>query len=69
MISNELCSGHVIRVCMAAIICGLITACLDEAHQYFVPGRSAQITDVCVDFSGVIAGNILFTGLKKVFKC
>lgn len=35
---------------------GLFSAMLDELHQYFVPGRSAQISDVLIDFSGVLFG-------------
>ena len=52
----------------AVLICGLTAAMLDETHQYFVPGRSAEITDVCIDFSGFFAGCILYCGLKKGFK-
>lgn len=31
-------------------------ACSDELHQYFVPGRSAQFTDVMVDSIGFTLG-------------
>ncbi|MEE0059427.1 MAG: VanZ family protein [Acutalibacteraceae bacterium] len=34
----------------------------DEALQYFSPGRSPQISDVLLDFSGCIAG-LIFTAL------
>jgi hypothetical protein len=31
-------------------------ACTDEFHQYFVPGRSSQFTDVLIDTGGALAG-------------
>ncbi len=69
MLGDELYTPKEIRMYMAVFIFGLAVACLDEVHQCFVPGRSAQFVDVCIDFSGVIAGSILFLVLKKVFKC
>ncbi|MBR2916151.1 MAG: VanZ family protein [Clostridia bacterium] len=35
---------------------GLLVAIADELHQHFVPGRSAEVYDVLVDFSGVLFG-------------
>lgn len=32
-----------------SFIIGFLYAVSDETHQMFVPGRSAQITDVCID--------------------
>ena len=32
----------------------LLTACIDEGIQYFVPGRSNQLSDVAIDFSGAL---------------
>lgn len=40
------------------VIC-LLYAISDEIHQLFVPGRSGQITDVFVDFSGAFTGVII----------
>ncbi len=31
-------------------------AITDEIHQYFVPGRSARVFDVCVDATGALTG-------------
>ncbi len=43
-------------------------ACTDEFHQLFVPGRSGQITDVCIDSGGallgVVCGMILMIAIK-----
>lgn len=38
---------------------GFLYACSDEVHQRFVPGRSAQFSDVALDTSGVAAGLLL----------
>ncbi|MBN1938889.1 MAG: VanZ family protein [Candidatus Aminicenantes bacterium] len=37
-------------------VLGAVLACLDEVHQMFVPGRSAEILDVLVDVLGLAAG-------------
>lgn len=34
-------------------------AMTDECHQLFVPGRSGQIGDVCIDSAGALGGVIL----------
>lgn len=44
---------------MAFILC-LLYAGLDEWHQYFVPGRSAQVWDVLLDSSGALLGFCLY---------
>ena len=44
---------------MSLGIC-LVYAISDEVHQLFVPGRSGQISDVFVDFTGSILGVLLF---------
>lgn len=36
----------------ACVLC----ACLDEFHQYFVPGRTADVLDVLVDTAGAFVG-------------
>ena len=32
----------------------------DEVHQYFVPGRSCQVTDMCIDTLGAVFGTAMF---------
>lgn len=36
-----------------SVLIGFLFATLDELHQYFVPGRSAQVRDVFIDTFGV----------------
>lgn len=40
-------------------IIGTTYAITDEIHQLFVPGRSGEIRDVCIDSLGVITGIII----------
>ncbi len=40
-----------------ALFC-MLYAVTDEIHQYFVPGRSCRVTDVCIDTLGAVTGAI-----------
>lgn len=42
-------------------------AATDEFHQFFVPGRSCQFTDVCLDSVGAAVGIIVFFLLRRLF--
>ena len=43
-------------------------ACTDEFHLLFIPGRSGEIRDDCIDCLGACIGFLLFTGIKKTVK-
>ena len=43
-----------------------VRAVLDEVHQSFVPGRSCEFRDVCIDFAGVLLGAAF---LLLIFSC
>ncbi len=43
-----------------AAISGVLTACVDETIQRFVPLRHGCLTDVGIDTAGVITGIVLF---------
>lgn len=43
-----------IKLILIVITHGLLTAILDESIQLFVSGRSGEIRDVLIDFSGII---------------
>ncbi len=61
MLSAVLCGNRIAaRGAAAALICGLLGAAIDEWHQFYVPGRSAEVRDVCVDFAGVSIGCLTF---------
>ena len=48
---------------------GLLTALTDETIQLFVPGRSGQVTDIWIDFSGVMTAllvGLILLGLVRM---
>lgn len=49
----------------AATTCFLFSL-TDEFHQFFVPGRSAQLIDIIVDFAGAISGILIYTLFLKL---
>lgn len=50
-----------------AVLWGLLTACIDESIQFFVPGRAPGLLDVAIDVCGAAAGMILLqTGYRIV---
>jgi len=44
----------------------MLYAITDEFHQYFVPGRSAEIRDVLIDSSGAFIGILLTIGIIQI---
>lgn len=44
------------QIFLTAWLCGTLYAVSDEIHQYFVPGRSCELRDVCIDAAGVLLG-------------
>lgn len=46
----------------------LLYATSDEIHQLYVPGRVGAVTDVLIDFSGVLTGLILLFLLLTIIK-
>lgn len=61
MLCLRVYTKHLIKHVSWPILGGLLTAQTDETIQLFVPGRSSQVTDVWIDFSGVLTG--LLVGL------
>lgn len=49
------CGRFLIPVAVSALY-----AVSDEIHQYFVPGRSCQFLDVCIDTAGAAFGTAVF---------
>lgn len=52
---------------LSIIVC-YFYACLDEFHQYFVPGRSSLFTDTLYDLSGAIIGVIFVSIIFLIYK-
>ena len=53
------------RITISAVI-GLLYAISDEIHQAFVPGRGPLVSDVFIDFSGVVVGILIAILVIKV---
>lgn len=47
---------HMMRHISWPLLAGLVVGVADEFYQQFVPGRSSQVTDIVVDFAGVLSG-------------
>lgn len=45
----------------APLFCGLMIPVFDEAIQLLTPGRSGEVRDVLIDFTGVLSGLALMT--------
>ena len=46
---------------------GLLVAICDEGIQHFTPGRASLITDVMIDFSGVVSAVVIILILRRIF--
>ena len=49
------------------LVTGYIYATFDEIHQYFVPGRSCEVRDVCIDLSGVAVGMVMYVLMWRLY--
>lgn len=56
--------GPVTRMLLAGILC----AVCDETIQLFVVGRSSQVSDIWVDFSGILTAAVLLWLLRCFWK-
>lgn len=57
--SFHICSQPKARILRPAAA-GIFYALTDEIHQFFVPGRAMQLTDVGIDALGVISAICIF---------
>lgn len=53
---------------LAALLTSIIYAATDEFHQLFVPGRSGQLKDVCIDTAGAVIGLIILYFILKLIR-
>lgn len=59
---------HINKKVLFSQIIGTSYAATDEFHQLFVPGRSGELRDVCLDSLGVITGIIITLIIQKMIK-
>jgi len=57
-----------INTIVYALIFCVLFAIADELHQYFVPGRDADIFDLLADFIGIFIGYLLKNTIIKRIK-
>lgn len=50
------------------IFFSLLFAISDEFHQYFIPGRSADIYDILADFTGILVSMLFYKKIEKLVK-
>ena len=60
-------NNHHLTVALSILCAGLYGAS-DEIHQYFVPGRNADIMDLAADFTGSFAGVIIYRYILNNYK-
>lgn len=53
---------------LISFIAGTLYAITDEVHQFFVPGRSCEFRDVCIDGSGLLFGIAIILICNKIKK-
>ena len=41
-----------------SVVSSFLYSCTDELHQYFVPGRSGQFSDIGIDTAGALCGSL-----------
>jgi VanZ family protein len=54
------------NIAILVAVMGFLFALSDEIHQYFVPGRSADIFDLLVDFAGILMSLFLIGTVRKI---
>jgi len=57
-----------LRLALGTIGLTVIYAVSDEFHQTFVPGRSGEIRDVCIDAAGAVIGYFVFLTALNIRK-
>lgn len=59
ILTNNMIKNINIKLYIGLIIC-IIYAISDEIHQFFIPGRTCQILDICIDSLGILIGLIIY---------
>lgn len=50
------------------LVCGILTAMVDETIQMFIPGRSCEVRDVWIDTAGVCFGMMLALTVYRIIR-
>lgn len=65
---NLLQSYQIRKTLFPSLVICFLYACSDEYHQTFVPGRSGQFSDVCIDLAGSLFAILTMLFLRRVVK-
>lgn len=68
MLCLRVYTRHFVKHMSWPILAGLLTALVDETIQLFSPGRSSQVTDVWIDFGGVMTGLLVGMFVLALFR-
>lgn len=58
----------VLRSAILSFFTGTLYAVSDEIHQYFVPGRSCQLSDMLLDSAGAFCGILALIFISRCIK-
>ncbi len=58
IVTTRTFTKNVVRELSKPLFAGLLIPIIDETIQLFSPGRSGELRDVWIDFSGVIVGTV-----------
>ena len=53
---------------LGSVCYAFLYACTDEFHQRYVPGRSGEFRDVCIDTCGAIVGVLIIYVIVNIIK-
>ncbi len=71
MFTAALCRSYRLNMRFSVLISSLyclLFGTADEIHQLFVDGRTGRVTDVIIDFSGALAGVVLFVLCRMLYQ-
>jgi len=69
LLCYTLLAQWIVRFRMASgLLWVFLSACADEFHQTFVPGRDGNMIDVGIDSLGGLTGMLLWIGIVKLYK-
>ncbi len=57
-----------LHIVIYSVVSSFLYSCTDELHQYFVPGRSAQMGDIVIDTCGSLCGAVFAVMIVSLIK-
>jgi len=68
--TTTVCIGRkgLARILPTSLYIGLAVAVVDETIQYCSPGRSPQVSDILIDYSGFCCGLLIALSIRKLLQ-